>query len=296
MALNKRVMFLKVMFNPWSMTLPEFDFLGDIRSSLGGGSLSLSESCVPILRLFYTLLLLAKGRKNFRYLDNLYYLLGADDILVVHWALKVLYGLTLEIPPYYHRDPYPQVLFDNEKLVSRLMVLMKGWGTKEDGLDLVTCSRERGKDQRNLGGTNLRFDFVAQDLEKGDQVVRIFVQDVPNHFKGQSVEEIMHHLVETYHIPVSERFALLTRVRLSLAFENLKTRRLALCTRFEISQLKFFKRTSFFLIFFLPFFLLRLLAAAMFFACGSARSEVPLEDLNFFFLHEPQFGIELVEV
>ena len=138
----------------------------------------------------------------------------------------------LKCPPFIRGIRIPMLYWRMKNFFSRLVILMKGWGTKEDGLDLITCcSEENGKYQLSPEGTNLRFDFFNPGYMKSDRFSRIFFKHFPFHFRGQSIEDIMQYLTRKYKIPPSERFALFSRVRLSLAFENVKTRRWAVSSR-----------------------------------------------------------------
>ena len=69
--------------NEKNANVPGIDWPGDVRENTVK-PLSFATSCVLILRLFYTILFLAKGRKNFQYVDSLFFLLASYDYLVVY--------------------------------------------------------------------------------------------------------------------------------------------------------------------------------------------------------------------
>ncbi|KAF6153803.1 hypothetical protein GIB67_001036 [Kingdonia uniflora] len=115
-------------------------------------------------------------------------------------------------------------------LNSKLFAFSQGWGGKEEGLGLLACSVEEGRDQVAFElGCTLYFEFYAinDSPNQGLQVIHL-----PNiNTREESNLELLDKLILEYQVPSTYRFSLLTRLRFARAFGSLASRQQFTCIR-----------------------------------------------------------------
>ncbi|CAH2033422.1 unnamed protein product [Thlaspi arvense] len=159
------------------------------------------------------------------YEQHLSLLLASTDADVVEACLQTLAAfLKRQVGKYSIRDA---------SLNSKLFSLAQGWGGKDEGLGLTSCSTEDSCDQvsHQLGCT-LHFEFYASDESSSELPGGLQVIHVPNvSMRAESDLELLNKLVIDHNVPPSLRFALLTRLRFARAFSSLSTRQQYTCIR-----------------------------------------------------------------
>eukprot|EP00882_Tetradesmus_deserticola_P006936 GHRQ01007306.1.p1 GENE.GHRQ01007306.1~~GHRQ01007306.1.p1 ORF type:complete len:318 (+),score=120.56 GHRQ01007306.1:133-1086(+) len=119
-------------------------------------------------------------------------------------------------------------------LSQRLLCLSKGWGGKEEGLDLVVCASADVSAARQAlhKATTLRFDFSSSEQSRasaggsaaaGAQLTTLHVPALDGF--TESEHEILAGLVLRYKVPAALRFELLCRIRIARNFGTLAGRR-----------------------------------------------------------------------
>ncbi|CAD7704534.1 unnamed protein product, partial [Ostreobium quekettii] len=180
--------------------------------------------------------------------EHLTALLAAPDKEVVVGALAALVA-------FLRKTHHSSVRFHGHpQLNARLFDLCRGWGGKEEGLDLVACAnRDESHIEKFVSkGTTLHFDFyveTAPDVAAEDGESRgaggLQVIHIPGlHKIGETEHELLRRLVEKHDVPQELRFRLLTRIRIAQAFGTLEGRRhlvrvrlMAFCVLFQSNPL-----------------------------------------------------------
>lgn len=158
-------------------------------------------------------------------------------------------------------------------LTSKLSAFSQGWGSKEFGLGLITCSTQNGHDSVSTEvGSTLHFEFYAdsdismQSCSAGTSNTGLKVIHLPKiNLYTESDLELLSKLVEEYKVPSKLCFSLLTRLRFTRVFFSLPSRQQYVCIR---------------------------LLAFIVLAQGSNDSD----NLSIFFTNEPEFVNELVSL
>ncbi|KAG6513969.1 E3 ubiquitin-protein ligase UPL1-like isoform X1 [Zingiber officinale] len=163
--------------------------------------------------------------------QHLSLLLAASDADVVEASLQTLTAFL--------KKTVGKCSIRDASLRSKLFALSQGWGGKEDGLGLITCSLPDTCDPVACDvGSTLHFEFYltgessnvscsTEDVKQGWQVIHL-----PN--INSNIEDdlqIMQKLVRNYSIPLKLRFSLLTRLRFAKAFCSLTARHLFIRVR-----------------------------------------------------------------
>lgn len=158
-------------------------------------------------------------------------LLASTDADVIEACLQTLAAfLKKTIGKYSIRDNF---------LNAKLFSLAQGWGGKEEGLGLISCTVQNICDPvaYELGCT-LHFEFYALNgsssefgaTEQSTQGLQIIhLPDV--NACPQTDLELLNKLVAEYKVPPSLRFSLLTRLRFARAFGSLASRQQYTCIR-----------------------------------------------------------------
>lgn len=198
------------------------------------------------------------------YKQHISSLLASTDADVIVASLQTLAAFL--------KKPMEKCLTRDDSINAKLFALLQGWGTKEEGLGLIACSIENCCDPVTYqAGCGLQFEFyVNESISKADigkdepqttglQVIHL--PDVISH--SESDLQLLKNLVDRFNVPPALRFSLLTRVRYARAFPCLVTRR--------------------------QFVSIRLYAFIVL-----AQSSSDGDDLDAFFVNEPEFVSELV--
>ncbi|KAH9607668.1 hypothetical protein KSS87_011637, partial [Heliosperma pusillum] len=161
------------------------------------------------------------------YEQHLSCLLASADADVVEASLQTLATfLKKTMGKYSIRDA---------SLSSRLFSFAQGWGCKEEGLGLIACALENGRDSiaEQLGSTLLyEFYRVPECLSGTEATPGLQIIHVPKiDSRPESDLEILNMLVKEYQVPSNFRFSLFTRLRFARAFGSLASRQRYTCIR-----------------------------------------------------------------
>ncbi|KAL4579973.1 hypothetical protein LXL04_016144 [Taraxacum kok-saghyz] len=184
------------------------------------------ESVLQILRVVRIILENCTNKHFYSsYEHHLSSLLASTDADVVEACLQTLSAfLKKSIGKHIIRDA---------SLNSKLFAFTQGWGGKDEGLGLVSCSVENISDSvaHELGST-LHFEFYAVNESSTDSTQGLQIIHLPkiNTYEKSDLE-LLHKLVEEYKVPPSLRFSLLTRLRFARAFTSFSTRQQYTCIR-----------------------------------------------------------------
>jgi len=249
---------------------------------------------LQVLRFSLLILENCLNRQLYSSVEHLSKLIQSDDTEVVLAALNLLAVYV----PNIHQQTMPS------DLNTQLFCLAKGWGGKQDGLGLIYCVRQEDVSNKLAVGSTLHFEFYVdaqsadttseaanvesvetkaegettttegkpEKTEEGTEKIGtpqpgLTIIHVPNlHLFKESNLEILELLVKKYNIPRKFHFPLLIRIRLARAFPSHEARR--------------------------SFIRMNLLA----FTILAAQAQMDVSYMNSFFLYEPEFLAELMEL
>ncbi|XP_026392926.1 E3 ubiquitin-protein ligase UPL1-like isoform X1 [Papaver somniferum] len=199
------------------------------------------------------------------YEQHLSSLLASTDADIVEASLQTLVAFL--------KKTMGKCSIRDASLGSKLFTFSQGWGSKDEGLGIVSCAVEKGCDPVSYElGCTLHFEFYSassssneatttNQMTEGLQVIHL-----PNiHTHEESDLELLNNLVSEWKVPPSLRFSLLTRLRFARAFGSLAARQQYICIRLY------------------AFVIL-------------AQASHDAEDLAAFFTNEPEFVSELVSL
>ncbi|XP_020586141.1 E3 ubiquitin-protein ligase UPL1-like isoform X2 [Phalaenopsis equestris] len=192
-------------------------------------------------------------------------LLSSTDADVVETSLQTLTAFL--------KKPVRKCSIHDSSLTSKLFSFSQGWGSKEGGLGLISCSLMNGCDPIAFEvGSTVHFEFyVVPDLSQASGVTDHLCQGLQViHLPkiGQCKEndlELLDKLVKEENVPHNLRFSLLTRFRFARAFNSLASRHQYICIRLY------------------AFMIL-------------VQASIDTDDLVVFFNNEPEFISELVSL
>ncbi|KAK9156355.1 hypothetical protein Sjap_003835 [Stephania japonica] len=162
------------------------------------------------------------------YEQHLSSLLASTDADVVEASLQTLAAFLKKVTG--------KCSIRDTSLIPKLFSFSQGWGGKEEGLGLISCSVKNGCDSvANELGCMLHFEFYevsdpSKEASTTNQGLRVIhLSDINARNEGDL--ELLNKLVTEYKVPPNLRFSLLTRLRFARAFGSLALRQQYICIR-----------------------------------------------------------------